>query len=129
MPSPDPALELREPLPAEGVEVPLRASFLGIAGVPLLALGENSLSPRLRLFPDEIECKVFRARRRTYEQIRRVGAMTSWATRNVELVWRDSAISFTANVRDDAWRLAVLRLFAARGAALSHAAQELLQAR
>ena len=112
-------------LPAEGVAVPVRATFLGLAGVPVLALAKNNLSARLRLSPEEVEVKVFRTLRRPYSRIRRVDVQSFWATRNVELVWRGSVVSFTANVRDDTWRLAVLRFFEARGVALSAAAQRL----
>jgi len=122
-----PEAELREPLPPEGVSVPLLASFAGLARVPLLSLGKNNLSALLRLYPDEIECKVLRTRRRAYSEIRRIEVQTTWATRNVEFVWHGSVVTFTANVRTDAWRLALLRLLDAKGAALSAAARRLLQ--
>ena len=38
-----------------------------------------------------------------------------------------SALTFTANVRTDAWRLAVLRLLEAKGVTLSAGAQRLLR--
>ncbi len=123
----DPKVKLREPLPAEGVSVPLLASFAGLAGVPLLSLAKNNLSARLRLYPDEVELKVLRTLRRPYSRIRRVEVQSFWATRNVELVWRGSMISFTANIRDDSWRVAVLRLLAARQVPLAPAARDLLR--
>lgn len=49
MASRHPESELREPLPAEGVPIPLLATFAGLAGVPLLSLGKNNLSALLRL--------------------------------------------------------------------------------
>ena len=108
--------------------MPLLVSFAGLAGVPLLSLGKNNLSGRLRLYPDEIECKVLFTRRRTYSEIRRIEVQTTWATRNVEFVWHGSVVTFTANVRTDAWRLALLGLLDAKGAALAAAARGLLQA-
>ena len=113
-------------LPVEGVSVPVLATFLGLAGVPILALAKNNLSARLRLYPEEVEFKVFRALRRPYSAIRRVDAQSFWATRNVELVWRGSVVSVSANIRDDAWRVAVLRFLDARQVALSPSARRLL---
>ena len=52
---------------------------------------------------------------------------TTWATRNVEFVWQGSVLTFTANVRTDAWRLALLGLLAAKGVTLSPAARRLLE--
>ena len=122
-----PEIELRDPLPPEGVPVPLLASFLGLAGVPLLALAKNNLSARLRLYPDRVETKVFRTLERPYSAIRRVGTQTTLATRNVELVWRGSVVSFTANIRNDAWRLALLRFLDGRGVSMTPAARSLLR--
>ena len=123
----DPRTALQEPLPPAGVSIPLLATFSGLAGVPLLSLAKNNLSARLRLFPDELEFKVLRTLRRPYSRIRRVEVQTLWATRNVELVWNGSAVSFTANVRTDAWRLAVLRLLDAKGVTLAPGARRLLE--
>ncbi len=122
-----PEVELREPLPADGVSVPLLATFAGLARVPLLSLGKNNLSARLRLYPDELEFKMLRTLRRPYSDIQRIGVQTAWATRNVEFVWQDSIMTFTANVRSDAWRLALLRFLEGRGAPLAPAAVELLR--
>ncbi len=122
-----PAL-LPESLPVEGVEVPLLASFVGIARVPLVALGKNNLSAELRLFPDRLQTKVLRQSVRPYTAIRRVDVLTFFATRNVRLTWKGSLLTFTANIRTDAWRLAVLRLLAAKGAPLSPGARRLLEA-
>ncbi len=127
MPPRVPEVQLREPLPPEGVPVPLLATFAGLAGVPLLSLGKNNLSALLRLYPDELEFKVLRTLRRPYSAIRRIEVQTTWATRNVEFVWQGSVLTFTANVRSDAWRLALLRLLDAKGAALSPAARGLLE--
>lgn len=127
MSSRDPDVALREPLPAAGVSVPLLATFAGLARVPLLSLGKNNLSALLRLYPEEVEFKVLRTLRRPYSRIRRVEVQSLWATRNVELVWRGSIVSFTANIRDDAWRLAVLRFLAGRDVPLSPAAGHLLR--
>ena len=95
--------------------------------MPLLSLGKNNLSAVLRLFPDEIECKVLSTRRRAYSEIQRIEVQTAWATRNVEFVWHGSIVTFTANVRTDAWRSALLRLLDAKGGALTPAARRLLQ--
>ncbi len=122
----DPETKLREPLPLAGVSIPLLATFAGLAGVPLLSLGKNNLSALLRIYPGELEFKVFRTQRRPYSAIRRVEVQTSWATRNVEIVWHGSVMTFTANVRTDAWRVALLRLLEAKGAPLSPAAHNLL---
>ena len=121
----DPTGALSEPLPAEGVEVPLLASFAGLARVPILSLGKNNLSARLRLYPDELEFKVLRTRRRPYTEIQRIETQSFWATRNVEFVWRGSLITFTANLHSDAWRLALLRFLERRGVPLSPAARAL----
>ena len=123
----DPATALREPLPPEGVAVPLLATFSGLVGVPLLSLGKNNLSALLRVYPDQMEFKVLRTLRRPYSRIRRVETQTFWATRNVEFVWHGSNLTFTANVRTDAWRLALLGLLDAKGVDLAAGARRLLE--
>ncbi len=121
------AIPVIEPLPAEGVLVPLRASFIGVKGVPVLSLGHNNLSPILRLYPDDVEFRVFRLRRRPYSAIGRIDVLTTLGTRNVEFVWKDSILTFAANVENEAWRLAVLGFLAKRGIPATDAAMRLLQ--
>ena len=122
-----PRIEIAEPLPPEGVAVPLRATFVGVARVPLLALGKNNLSALLRLYENRLEFKVFRRRQRAYSEIRRVEVATLFLTRNVEIVWTDSPLTFAANIRGDDWRRAVLELLARKGAPLSPAARALIE--
>ena len=68
-------LNLSEPLPDEGVQVPIRATFTGLAGIPLVAVGTNSLFPLFKLFNDYVEFRVFFRRRRAYSVIK--GCMSS----------------------------------------------------
>lgn len=121
-------IELPDPLPPDGVPIPILATFVGLRGVPLLSLGHNSLRPIFRLYPDAIETRVYRKRRRPYSEIERVHVVTAPWTRNVEIDWRGSVLTFAANVRQEPWRRAVLRFLADRGAPLTPAARHLLPA-
>jgi hypothetical protein len=104
-------MNLSEPLPLEGVKVPLYAAFTGIQGVPLIALGTNSASPLLRLYEDAVEFKVFRTHRKSYTLIARINILQLPLTQNIELIWRDSPFTFAANLGREDWLLQLVRFF------------------
>ncbi|HEV2800727.1 MAG TPA: hypothetical protein VGW12_09530 [Pyrinomonadaceae bacterium] len=115
-----------EPLPREGVRVPLRAAFTGIKGVPLLAVAHNNAAPVLELFRDTVRTRVIRAQRKPLSSIERVNCLRTVGTRNVEIIWRDSLFTFSGNVEDDDWLAAVLCFFRRCGVPLSDRARQYL---
>lgn len=115
-------------LPPEGVAIPLLASFTGLRGVPLLSLSRNSINPALHLHPDRVVYRVVGRRTKPLANIRQVTVMTAPFTRNVDFEFLDSMFSFTANVKDDAWRLWLLRQLQERGVPLAPKALGLLAA-
>jgi hypothetical protein len=119
-------MDLNRPLPATGVKVPLYASFTGIKGIRLIALGTNSASPLLRLYEDAIEFKVFRTHRKSYAQLERVDTLQLPLTQNIELHWKGSAFTFAANLGREDWLVQLLRYFDERHIELTSRARALL---
>jgi hypothetical protein len=116
-----------DPLPNDGINVPLRASFIGIKHVPLLALGHNSLTPRLILFEDRLHTRVFRLRKKPLSAIERIDIFLTIGTRNVQISWKDSLFRFAGNVDGDDWLIATLAYFDRKGVPLTNNVQAYLQ--
>lgn len=110
----------------DGIEIPLASSFIGVRGIPLLALGSNSLATYLRLGTTHVVHGMF-FNRSPYGWIERVEAMTLPATRALIFVWRSSPQTFVANVATDAARLQALRWLEERGVPLAESARQLLE--
>ena len=112
--------ELSSPLPVDGVEVDVRATFSG-AG---LFVSKNNLNPSVRFFDDRVEIKVMKMTTVRYEDLESVDVKAGWLTNNIGFTARGSKRAVTANLRsaDDVPR--VLRFLEARGAPLSSRARE-----
>lgn len=122
-------LNLIEPLPDEGVQVPIRATFTGVAGIPLLALGTNSLFPIFKLFNDYIECRVFLRQRHAYAEIKEVHVFQTFMTNNVKITWHNTPFTLAANVRDPEDLIEVVRFLKRKQVPLTETAERLLQGR
>lgn len=83
-------LDLREPLPPEGVRVPVveASAGWGIKGSGAMVLpSDNSLNPLLQIYNDHLECRVIAKRQVSYDQIVRVdggGAVNAWLAFHLE---------------------------------------------
>jgi hypothetical protein len=110
----------------DGIEIPLSASFVGIRGVPLVALGTNSLATYLRLGTTHV-VHGMSYERSPYARIERVEAMTLPATRNLIFVWRDSPQTFVANLATQAAFIQALRWLDERGVPLAESARQVLE--
>jgi hypothetical protein len=122
-------LEIPSPLPAEGLSIPLRASFGGLKKWLPRALGfsHNNASPVLRLHADHVVCKVVRTVRRPYAEIERVDVLRSFGTHNLIIDWRGSLLNFAANLRQPEDLRQVLRFLDARHVPLSAAARSFME--
>ena len=78
--------ELSSPLPVDGVEVDIRATFVG-AG---LFVSKNNLNPSVRFFDDRVEIKVMKMTTVRYEDLQSVDVKTGWLTNNIGLTARGS---------------------------------------
>jgi hypothetical protein len=116
------------PLPPEGFSTRPRASFAVFRGLPLLGIATNSLTPKLILFKDYIECRVLKTQRRRYEEIESVDALQAFGTQNVILFWRAGILAFSANLGKEEPLLALLRFFRDRGNVLGDRARKILAA-
>ena len=112
--------ELSSPLPVDGVEVDIRATFAG-AG---LFVSKNNLNPSVRFFDDRVEIKVMKMTTVRYEDLQSVDVKTGWLTNNIGLTARGSKRAVTANLRSADDVPGVLRFLEARGAPLSKRARE-----
>ena len=114
--------ELSSPLPVDGVEVDVRATFGG-AG---LFVSKNNLNPSVRFFDDRVEIKVMKMTTVRYEDLESVDVKTGWLTNNIGFTARGSKRAVTANLRsaDDVPR--VLRFLDALAVPLSSRAREQL---
>lgn len=116
------------PLPPEGFSISPRASFTIFKSFPLVGIATNSLTPKLILFSDHIECRVLKTQRRRYEEIESVDALQPFGTQNVILFWRLGIFSFSANLGQEEALIAILRYFRDRGNLLGERARKILAA-
>lgn len=122
-------MNVPNPIPNEGFSISPRASFTIVKALPLLGVAKNNFNPKLILFPDGVEYRVLRTRRRRYEEIESVDALQALGTQNVILRWRDSFFAFGANLGKEDSLIALLRFFRDRGNSLGERALKLLGAR
>ena len=120
-------MNIPDPLPDAGFDVPLRAAFTVFRAMPLIGVSTNSASPRLTLFPDRVEYKVISRGAKRYDELASVDARQSLGTQNVILIPRGGMFAFSANVGEEGRLLALLDFFARRGVALAARAQTLRQ--
>ena len=120
-------MDLTSPLPENGVKIPIYATFTGVRFAPWLALGTNSLSPLLRVYDDHLDFKVLRPHRKSYEEIEAVGVITWHLTRNVYFIWRDTQLTFSANIIRKDWLIQLVQFFHHKNVALTPAALKMIE--
>lgn len=118
-----------DPLPREGLRVPLRASFLVFKAAPLFGVATNNAAPQLTLFEDAIEFRVITLQRRRWQDLVRVDARQNFGTQNIILHWRHDLFAFSANLGAEPPLIALLRFFAARRIELTKDATAVLAKR
>lgn len=101
------------------MDVPVVATFVGVRGVPTLALAHNNAAPLLRLDEDGLAYRVLRKRRRAYAEIARVDYVKSALGRMLELTFASRLFTFVANVADDASAARCIARLQAAGCPLS----------
>jgi len=94
---------LAVPLPilddgAGGKVVPLVAAFSGLRWPPWIALATNSLNPLLVVTPRGLTSRVLVRRTRGWHEVERADVRIFGATVNLDFLFLDSAVTFTANV-------------------------------
>ncbi len=112
--------ELTSPLPVDGVEIDVRATFGGSG----LFVSKNNLSPSLRLFDDHAEIKVMKGVSLPYRDLQSVDVKTGWMTNNLAFTAAGSKRPVTANLRSADDLTGILAFLDARGAPLSSRARE-----
>ncbi len=120
------AMNLSEPLPDEGIKVPIFVSFTGVKGVPLWALGSNNAYPLLRFLPDQIEMRVIRPSFRPYSDIERAEIFQKFKSNNLRFEWKDTRFTFSANVIRRDWLWQVVAFLARRAVPLGEQATQFL---
>lgn len=73
--------------------MPIQATFTGRKSVPYLAIATNSLSPKFRLFEDEIELAVIQLHRRRLSDLESVDAI-NWKLSKRGIVVERYALDF-----------------------------------
>jgi hypothetical protein len=117
-------MPLPDPLPPDGFSVLLRATFSGIKGVPVLSVASNNLTALFVLHDDRVTYRVMRKTERPYADIERIEASRS--LKQIEIIWRDRWLTFTAGLRKEDDLLDVLRFFRDKDLPLSPSAQALV---
>lgn len=74
------------------------ATFTGLRGLPWVALASNSLNPVFRIEPQQLVFRVLRRHQRPYGDICEVDVREAYGTFNLIFAFRDSPLTFVANV-------------------------------
>ncbi len=106
-------------------DVPVVATFVGIRGVPTLALAHNNAAPLLRLDEGGVVYRVLRKRRRAHAEVACVDYRRNPLGRMLELTFRSGLFTFVANIADDASAARCVALLHAAGCPLSDRAADL----
>lgn len=112
--------ELESPLPADGIEVDVRATFGGSG----LFVSKNSLNPSLRLFEDHVEIKIMKTVSFGYDEIESVDAKTGMLTNNLAFKIAGAKRPLTANVRSREDLAPMLRFLDGKEVPLTERARE-----
>jgi hypothetical protein len=115
-------------LPAKGLAIPVRASFLGFRILPALAIAYDNRSSQIVLYDDRIATRVLVAREHRYDEIESVDVYQAWKTHNLRLVWRGKTLVFSANVGSEERLAELVRFLVRKGVAASSRANALAHA-
>lgn len=109
------------------LNIPLKASFGGWKAIPWIAWGHNNIGPRLTLYDDRIEFRLFRLRSRPYSSVSRVDYRTMRGTENIVLEFKDSLTTFIGNAADRSLARNAVQYLGEKGCPLSKSASALLE--
>lgn len=111
---------LPEPLPEDGLEVKVRATFGGLRFLPrLFAFGKNNRNPSLKVFSDHLELKIMGTTSVDYDKIQVADGRVYGKTHNVTLTSKGKLGRPTANIRNRDDLVGLLRFLEQRGVPLT----------
>lgn len=109
------------------VPVPVLASFGGLKFLPSpFAVAYNNFNPLLIFLRDGMEYRLFFKKYKKYSDIELVDVTILPGTRNLKFVFRDSVVTFSANLYDDNNLKSALRFLGEKNCILSSRAKEFL---
>ncbi|MGJ7529640.1 hypothetical protein ACSFB7_28270 [Variovorax sp. GB1P17] len=79
-------------------DVRVAATFTGLRGLPWVALASNSLNPVFRIEDQHLAFRVLRQQQRSYADICEVDVREAYGTFNLIFAFRDTRLTFVANV-------------------------------
>lgn len=108
-------------------KVRVLATFTGLRGLPWIAFASNSLNPVFSIDSQQLVFRVIRQHQRPFADIREVDVRTGYGTFNLIFSFRDTPLTFAANVETAARGAEALALLP-NGVPLSGRARSALQA-
>ena len=118
----DAGAKLPDPLPIGGTAIALKASFVGIKGVPVVALAHNSAFPSLVLYEDRLVQRVIFRRERKLSDIEYVHVALT-GTDNLEIAYKHRRFTFSAKILFDGDLARALQFFERKGIKLTDRAR------
>ncbi len=79
-------------------EVRVLATFTGLRGLPWIALASNNLNPVFSIERQQLVFRVIRRHRRAYADLLEVDVREAYGTFNLIFSFRDTPLTFVANV-------------------------------
>ncbi|QLG91306.1 hypothetical protein HZF02_04795 [Pseudomonas yamanorum] len=81
-----------------GANIPVLATFVGIRVLPWVALASNNLNPVLRIDGENLVYRVLRQQQRLLSSVLQVDVRSAYGTFNLIFEFRDSPLTFIANL-------------------------------
>ncbi|QJI27318.1 hypothetical protein HKK55_00880 [Pseudomonas sp. ADAK18] len=82
----------------KGANIPVLATFMGIRVLPWVALASNNLNPVLRIDGENLVYRVLRQQQRLLSSVLQVDVRSAYGTFNLIFEFRDSPLTFIANL-------------------------------
>lgn len=114
-----------ENIPAEGLALPLRISFIGLKSLRWVSLAHNNFSPSLVLFQDHLVQKVVFAKPRKYSEIEYVDVSVT-DTENLDIAYANSWFTFSCKLKAREDLVKALNILGRKGVQLGDGAKRLL---
>lgn len=109
-------------------EINLSAAFVGLKFLPsVVAIGSNSINPKLVLHDDQIEYRaLFGTDIMSYSALEKVDVYLNYRTANICITRQDSVFTFAGNLGDKAKLINVLHIVKGKNCTLTDKALKLL---